>query len=103
MTGLDYFMNLFQPYSQGVRVYQSVIQIVPATDQGQLPLSGTLMEWTTNPIPGRFRVALELDDIGDLTIPAGTSGVAAVYTGRARSIRALRRRSSPTSRRASSS
>ena len=35
-------------------------------------------------------MALELDDIGDLTIPAGTSGVAAVYTDCARAIRIIR-------------
>jgi hypothetical protein len=48
------------------------------------------MEWTTTPVPGRFAVVLELDDIGDLTLPAGASGVAAVYTDRAQAIRIIR-------------
>ena len=65
--------------------------IVPATGQGQLPPSGTLMEWTTSPIPGQFGVILELDDVADLTIPVGSSGVAAVYTDRAQMIRVVRK------------
>jgi multidrug resistance efflux pump len=68
----------------------SVQAVVPATGQGQLPPSGTLMEWTTTPVPGRFAVVLELDDIGDLTLPAGASGVAAVYTDRAQAIPIIR-------------
>jgi hypothetical protein len=36
-------------------------------------------------------VALELDDIGDLTLPAGTAGVAAVYTDRAQAIQIIRK------------
>ncbi|MBW2288627.1 MAG: HlyD family secretion protein [Deltaproteobacteria bacterium] len=74
------------------RILNARVQaIIPATGQGQLPPSGALMEWTTSPIPGRFGVALELGDIGDLTIPAGTSGVAAVYTDRAQAIRIIRK------------
>jgi len=66
--------------------------IVPATGQGQLPPSGVLMEWTQQPIPGRFGVRLQLDDSGDdLTIPAGTAGVAAVYTERVKAIRIIRK------------
>ena len=74
------------------RILNARVQaVIPATGQGQLPPSGTLMEWTTNPVPGRFGVALKLDDVGDLTIPAGTSGVAAVYTDRAQAIRIIRK------------
>lgn len=74
------------------RILSGQVQaVIPATGQGQLPPSGILMEWTTSPVPGRFGVILELDDIGDLTIPAGTSGVAAVYTDRAQMIRVVRK------------
>jgi multidrug resistance efflux pump len=65
--------------------------IVPATGQGQLPPSGSLLEWTGQPIPGRFGVRLQLDETADdLPIPAGTAGVAAVYTQRAKAIRIVR-------------
>jgi hypothetical protein len=51
-----------------------------------------LLEWTGQPIPGRFAVRLQLDDTaGDLPMPAGTAGVAAVYTERARAIRIVRK------------
>jgi multidrug resistance efflux pump len=65
--------------------------IVPATGQGQLPPSGTLMAWTDQPIPGRFGVRLKIDDqYADLPLTAGASGVAAVYTDRAQAIRIVR-------------
>jgi multidrug resistance efflux pump len=65
---------------------------IPATGQGQLPPSGILMEWTSQPIPGRFGVRLVLDDeYSALSIPAGASGVAAVYTERGKAIRIIRR------------
>jgi RND family efflux transporter MFP subunit len=66
--------------------------IIPATGQGQLPPSGALMEWTTQPVPGRFGVRLELDEVhDDLVIPAGASGVAAVYSQHAQVIQIIRR------------
>jgi multidrug resistance efflux pump len=66
--------------------------IIPATGQGQLPPSGTLMQWTDQPIPGRFGVRLEIDDQhADLTLSAGASGVAAIYTERAKAIRIVRK------------
>jgi multidrug resistance efflux pump len=65
---------------------------VPATGQGQLPPSGTLMEWTSQPIPGRFGVVLKLDaEFSKLAIPGGASGVAAIYTDRATVIRIVRK------------
>jgi multidrug resistance efflux pump len=64
---------------------------VPATGQGQLPPSGTLLEWTTAPVPGRFAVILELDGADELTIPGGAAGAAAVYTDRAAAIRIVRK------------
>jgi multidrug resistance efflux pump len=65
--------------------------IVPATGQGQLPPSGTLMAWTDQPISGRFGVRLKIDDqYADLPLTAGASGVAAVYTDRAQAIRIVR-------------
>ena len=69
-----------------------VESIVPGTGQGQLPPSGLLMEWTGQPVPGRFAVRLEIDDQHtDLPLPAGASGVAAVYTDRAKAIRIVRK------------
>jgi multidrug resistance efflux pump len=69
-----------------------VDSIVPATGQGQLPPSGILMEWTDQPIPGRFGVRLKIDDAyRDLPLAAGASGVAAVYTDRAQAIRIVRK------------
>jgi multidrug resistance efflux pump len=66
--------------------------IIPATGQGQLPPSGVLMQWTDSPVPGRMGVALELASGNeDLELPAGSSGVAAVYTDRATAIRIIRR------------
>jgi multidrug resistance efflux pump len=66
--------------------------LLVATGQGQLPPSGTLMEWTQAPVPGRMAVRFQLDE-GDrnLEIPAGTAGVAAVYTDRATAIQIIRK------------
>jgi hypothetical protein len=49
------------------------------------------MEWTTTPIPGRFAFVLALDDADGLELPAGTAGVAAIYTERAQAIRIIRK------------
>ena len=69
-----------------------VESIIPGTGQGQLPPSGLLMEWTGQPVPGRFAVRLEIDDqYADLPLAAGASGVAAVYTDRAQAIRIVRK------------
>ena len=46
----------------GRTVTGRVEAIIPATGQGQLPPSGTLLEWTDQPIPGRFGVRLKLDE-----------------------------------------
>jgi len=74
------------------RIVRAHVQsMVPATGQGQLPPSGTLMEWTTTPVPGRLAVVLALDDPDDLELPAGTAGVAAVYTERWKVIRIVRK------------
>jgi multidrug resistance efflux pump len=69
-----------------------VDSIVPATGQGQLPPSGILLEWTDQPIPGRFGVRLKIDEeYGELPLIAGASGVAAIYTDRAQTIRIVRK------------
>jgi multidrug resistance efflux pump len=69
-----------------------VESIVPGTGQGQLPPSGLLMEWTGQPVAGRFGVRLKIDDqFADLPLSAGASGVAAVYTDRAQAIRIVRK------------
>jgi multidrug resistance efflux pump len=74
------------------RIVRAHVQsLVPATGQGQLPPSGILMEWTTTPVPGRLAVVLALDDPDDLELPAGTAGVAAVYTERWKAIRIVRK------------
>ena len=66
--------------------------IIPATGQGQLPPSGQLMEFTQTPVPGRFAVRLQIDDdSSDLQLPAGTAGVAAIYTDRGKAIRIVRK------------
>ena len=75
------------------RILNAHVQaIIPATGQGQLPPSGQLLEWTETPVPGRFAARLQLDDdSSDLRIPAGTAGVAAVYTDRGKAIRIVRK------------
>jgi multidrug resistance efflux pump len=76
----------------GRTVTGRVEAIIPGTGQGQLPPSGTLLAWTEQPIPGRFGVRLKLDEeFGDLSLAAGASGVAAVYTDRAQLIRIVRK------------
>ncbi len=76
----------------GRTVTGRVEAILPATGQGQLPPSGLLLEWTEQPIPGRFGVRLKLDEqFGDLSLAAGASRVAAVYTNRAQAIRIVRK------------
>jgi multidrug resistance efflux pump len=70
----------------------TVQALIPATGQGQLPPSGMLMEWTSQPIPGRFGVRLRLDDqYLEVPLAAGASGVAAVYTERGKAIRIIRK------------
>jgi len=75
------------------RIVNGHIQaIIPATGQGQLPPSGTLLEWTQTPVPGRFAVQVQLEEAArELTIPAGSSGAAAVYTQRGKAIRIVRK------------
>ena len=75
------------------RIVNGHIQaIIPATGQGQLPPSGLLLEWTQTPVPGRFAVQVQLEEAArELTIPAGSSGAAAVYTERAKAIRIVRK------------
>jgi len=75
----------------GEIVSARVQSILPGTGQGQLPPSGTLMEFTTNPVPGRFPVLLELDDSESLSLPPGASGVAAIYTSHAQKIQIIRK------------
>jgi multidrug resistance efflux pump len=75
----------------GEIVSARVQSILPGTGQGQLPPSGTLMEFTTNPVPGRFPVLLELDDSKSRSLPAGASGVAAIYTSHAQKIQIIRK------------
>jgi hypothetical protein len=51
-----------------------------------------LLEFTDQPIPGRFAVRLKLEEeFRDLPLIAGASGVAAVYTDRAQAIRIVRK------------
>ena len=75
----------------GEIVSARVQSLIPGTGQGQLPPSGTLMEFTTNPVPGRFAVLLEVDDSESLSLPAGASGVAAIYTSHAQKIQIIRK------------
>ena len=76
----------------GQTVTARVEAILPATGQGALPPSGMLLEFTDQPIPGRFAVRLKLEEeFRDLPLIAGASGVAAVYTDRARAIRIVRK------------
>jgi multidrug resistance efflux pump len=69
-----------------------VAEISPATGQGQLEPSGTLLEWTEPESPGLFALRLELDDAHlHLEPEAGAAGVAAVYTDGAKAIRIIRK------------
>jgi len=69
-----------------------VAEISPATGQGQLQPSGTLLEWTEPESPGLFAVRLELDAAHlHLEPEAGAAGVAAVYTDGAKAIRIIRK------------
>jgi multidrug resistance efflux pump len=75
------------------RTIQAHVQaFIPGTGQGQLVPSGTLLEWTDTPVAGRFGVRLEIDEqVGSIPLPAGASGVAAIYTNRATAIRIVRK------------
>ena len=75
------------------RVIQARVQaIIPGTGQGQLVASGKLLEWTETPVEGRFALRLEIDDAaGDIQLPAGAAGVAAVYTNRGTVIQIIRK------------
>jgi multidrug resistance efflux pump len=68
-----------------------VDSIVPATGEGQLAPTGTLL--TFEPTPrARFAVRLELDDgSGGFEMPAGAGGNAAIYTQKGRAIRIVRK------------
>jgi multidrug resistance efflux pump len=66
--------------------------IIPATGQGQLEPSGTLLEWTEPEAPGLFAVRLKLDAASHHLEPeAGAAGVAAIYTEGGKAIRIIRK------------
>lgn len=57
-----------------------VITTVDLASQGQLSSSG-LFPGTDAPGTARFAVRIKLDDADKIRLPAGTQGIAAVYTG----------------------
>ncbi len=71
----------------------TVISVIWATSQGQLPISGGLPETGVAPIPqGRLAVRLGVDDEDkDLFLAAGARGSGAIYTNGAKAIHILRK------------
>ena len=68
-----------------------VHSIIPATGEGQLQPSGTLLTFEPEP-RARFGVRLELEkEWADLPLPAGAGGNAAIYTDRGKAIRIVRK------------
>lgn len=57
-----------------------VLTTIDLASEGQLSASG-LFPGPNAPGTARFAVRIKLDDAGDLRLPAGTQGNAAVYTG----------------------
>jgi hypothetical protein len=57
-----------------------VITAIDATSEGQLTATG-LLPGTSTSGEARFPVRIHLDNSNDLRLPAGTQGIAAVYTG----------------------
>lgn len=64
----------------------SVLEVLPAMAEGQLPASGTLLDGSTlqNRVPGRVAVKLKIDDPGFepyiRQVPGGAYGQAAIYS-----------------------
>lgn len=69
----------------------TVESILPATAQGQLPLSGFAPE-PQSAVPGPFFVKLQLaDEAVARALPAGALGSVAIYTGEVRAAHIIRR------------
>lgn len=68
-----------------------VHSIIPATGEGQLEPSGTLLKFQPEP-RARFGVRLEIDkESEDVPLPAGAGGNAAIYTDKGKAIRIVRK------------
>jgi multidrug resistance efflux pump len=79
ITPGDYAEVVFPMYPGEVFVGK-VITAIDATSEGQLTATG-LLPGTSTSGEARFPVRIHLDNSNDLRLPAGTQGIAAVYTG----------------------
>jgi multidrug resistance efflux pump len=75
----DYAEVVFPMYP-GEVFAGKVITAIDATSEGQLTATG-LLPGTSTSGEARFPVRIHLDNSNDLRLPAGTQGIAAVYTG----------------------
>jgi multidrug resistance efflux pump len=75
----DYAEVVFPMYP-GEVFAGKVITAIDATSEGQLTATG-LLPGTSTSGEARFPVRIHLDKSDDLRLPAGTQGIAAVYTG----------------------
>lgn len=75
----DYAEVVFPMYP-GQVFAGKVITTIDATSEGQLTATG-LLPGTSSSGEARFPVRIRLDKGDDLRLPAGTQGIAAIYTG----------------------
>lgn len=75
----DYAEVVFPMYPGRV-LTGKVLTTIDAAGEGQIKATGLLPD-VDRPAPTRFAVRILLDNAGDLRLPAGAQGSAAIYTG----------------------
>ena len=91
------FVELGQPVEVALDMYPGQIfkgtvkEIWWASGQGQMKPSGDIPKFRFPHVPGRFAVQVTLDDMDALSLPLGSHGAVAIYTGQGESFNWLRR------------
>jgi multidrug resistance efflux pump len=77
----------------GKTIHGKVDNVIRATGEGQIAVSGTLPTTTTKVAAARIplRILIDKEELEKYPVPAGASGAAAIYTDRAPSFKMVRR------------
>jgi multidrug resistance efflux pump len=77
----------------GKTIHGKVDNVIRATGEGQIAVSGTLPTTSTKVSAARVpvRILIDKNELEKYPVPAGASGAAAIYTDRAPSFKMVRR------------